>query len=183
MLDTKELTFVQKQLRSGKDIFKHGGHVTEVLTDKIYRLMYDNKRIIIEKEGETLLDSKPLNTVEEGSLIRFMGKLPKTNLYSKNMSNHTSGKYKNVLDMTIRNFIRALMLNKLNLEADKFCSYKDIVNYIKSYDADVSINENIISQLKRRGNFSKVIKRTESVSFVNFVKIKFPNFVEDEFFR
>jgi len=183
MLGNKELTFIQEQLRSGKDIFKFGGNVTEILTDKVYRIMYDNKRIIIDKEGETLLDSKPLNSVDEGSLLRYISKVPKTNLYTKNMSNGTSGKYKNVLDLTIRNFIRALMHDKLNLESSKFDSYKEIVSYIKSYDANVLINENIISQLKRRGNFSKVIKRNESESFVNYIKKKFPDFDENGFFR
>jgi hypothetical protein len=90
LLKNKELKFLQKQLRSGKDIFKHGGHVTEVLSDRIYRLLYDNKRFIIEEDGKTLLDSKPLNTIEKGSLLRYISKLPKVNLYSRNVSNSNS---------------------------------------------------------------------------------------------
>ena len=183
MLGDKELTFIQRQLRSGKDIFKFGGNVTEVLTDKVYRIMYDNKRVIIDKEGETLLDSRPLNNIDEGSFLRYISKLPKTNLYTKNMSNSTSGKYKNVLDLTVRNFIRALMHDKLNLDSSEFNSYKEIVSYIKCFDTNILINENIISQLKRRGNFSKVIRRSESEAFVGYIKNKFPKFNENEFFR
>src|SRR5690606_14768394 len=140
-----------------------------------------NKRIIIE-DDKTLLDSKPLNTVEEGSLIRYISKIPKISLYTKNMSNSISGKYKNVLDLAIRNFIRALLNNELNLNNDLFKSYKEIVNYIKCYDTTISINEHKISLLKRRGNFCKVPKRPESVSFVEYVKIRFPNFNDEGFF-
>lgn len=40
--------FTQTSLRTAKDIFKKGGHVTPVLKDKKVRLYYDNRRQIIE---------------------------------------------------------------------------------------------------------------------------------------
>jgi hypothetical protein len=138
--------------------------------------------MIIEDENSTLLDSKPLNTVEEGSLIRYISKLPKVNLYSKNINNQTSGKYANKLDLAVRNFIRALVKNELNLNSDSFDCYKDIVAYIKNYNSNISISENIISQLKRRGSFCKVPRNTETLLFVDYIKIKFPNFDYEGFF-
>lgn len=63
----KELLTIQHQLRSGKDIFKYGGSVTDVYSDKMFRLLFDNKRIIINNNDDddkaTLLDSEPLNNV------------------------------------------------------------------------------------------------------------------------
>lgn len=184
MLSDKELTFIQKQLRSGKDIFNHGGQVTDVYSDKIFRIMFDNKRMIqdIGVDNKTLYDSKPLITVDEGSLLRSIGKLPKTSLYAKNLSNNTSGKYKNKRDIMVRNFVRALLNNMFNLRIDEFKSYKEIVNFLKDYDDDIYLTENIISQLKRRGNFCKVPKTVDWLIFVNHVKSKFPGFAEDEFF-
>ena len=55
--------------------------------------------------------------------------------------------------------------------------------YIKDYDKSISIIENVISQLKRRVSFSKVPKRVESLSFVEYIKIKFPNFNDEGFFN
>jgi len=183
LLKDKELFFIQKQLRSGKDIFKKGGHVTDILSDKIYRLLYDNKRFIIEEKGKTLLDSRPLNTIDEGSLLRYISKLPKVSLYSINISNPNSGKYKNKQDLMVRNFIRALLNNMFNLNSDYFKNYAEIIEYLKEFDKSISISENSISQLKRRGFFTKVPRNAESELFVDYIKIKFPNFEEKEWFK
>src|SRR5688572_14023784 len=81
--EEKSFMFLTKQLRSAKEIYLHGGQVTMKYSDQIYRVMYDNKRFIIDKEGEkeldptkTILDSKPLEKVEDGRLLRFVSNLP-----------------------------------------------------------------------------------------------------------
>jgi hypothetical protein len=183
LLKDKELTFIQKQLRSGKDIFKHGGHVTDVLSDKLFRLIYDNKRFIIEDDNKTLLDSRHLNTIAEGSLLRFISKLPKTSLYSKNMSNPVSGKYKSKIELYVRNFIKALLNNMLGLDSNVFQTYDEIIMYLKDFDSKISISANSITQLKRRGSFNKVPRNPEGLLFVDYIKIKFPKFESDEFFK
>jgi hypothetical protein len=44
----KVFEFTRKSLRGAKDIFNKGGHVTTVLKDQSFRLLYDNRRKIIE---------------------------------------------------------------------------------------------------------------------------------------
>lgn len=179
----KEINFIQEQLRSGKDIFIHGGHVTKVFSDRIFRLLYDNKRFIINDKSKTLLDSRPLHSVNEGALLRYISKLPKMAQYTRNMSNSVSGKYKSKLELIVRNFLKALLKNNLNLKLEEFNSYKDIINYLKNFNNKISINENSIAQLKRRGSFCKVERTLESESFVKYIKLKFPNFNELQFYK
>lgn len=50
--ENKELEYVQNSLRSAYDIYKDGGHVTMVYSDKIFRLLYDNKRIIVDNSSD-----------------------------------------------------------------------------------------------------------------------------------
>lgn len=179
----KEINFIQTQLRSGKDIFKKGGNVTNVLSERTFRLLYDNKRFIIEDNQKTLLDSRPLNTIHEGSLLRYISKLPKTTFYAKNMSSSKSLVYKSKIDVAVRNFIKALFKNELNLNCNAFNCYSDIITYLKDFDKGISITENSISQLKRRGDFIKVPKTKETILFAEYIKIKFTLFNDTEFFK
>ena len=180
--NTKELLFIQHQLRSGKDIFLHGGNVTSVYSDQVFRLLFDNKRIIEEKTDRTdLLDSKPLPTSDLGSLLRYIGKLPKTVMYTKNLSNSLSGRYKRDIDLASRNFVRALLNNELNLDKSNFKNYSQIVEYLKDYNDQISINENSIALLKRRSYLVKIPKTEASKAFIAFIKQRFPNFDEDNF--
>jgi len=40
--------FIERTLRSAIDICKHGGSVTEQLKEKVFRMLYDNRREIID---------------------------------------------------------------------------------------------------------------------------------------
>ena len=75
--DEKVINFIRTSLRSALDVYKYGGHVTQTFTDQIFRLHYDNRRIITipidlvplfnntEIIYNFLLDSKPVKTVKE----------------------------------------------------------------------------------------------------------------------
>jgi hypothetical protein len=154
--EDKSFIFLRTRLRSGLELYKEGGHVTMKYSDQAFRLMFDNKRIIIDNDpNQTLYDSKPLTNVGEGDLIRYIAKLPKSKQYVKTSCFLSGNSYKNKKDLIIRNFIKALVNNKLNLDYNNFSCYKDIVDYIKLFDKDITISENYISQLKRRGNIVK----------------------------
>jgi hypothetical protein len=43
------ITFISESLRSAKDLIKQGGHVTMGYRDQNYRVFYDNKRRVAEK--------------------------------------------------------------------------------------------------------------------------------------
>jgi hypothetical protein len=190
--EDKSFNFLKQQLRSAKDIHTKGGHVTRVNSDQIYRVMFDNKRIILDNseksDKDMLLDSRPLNKVEEGMLVRYISNLPKSVKYSKNIQN-ISSRYKSKKEVLFRNFLKALLNDELNLNSNLFKNYRDIVDYIKDYDSSYSISENYIAQLKRRGNFVKVPynvgKKSKDLfieGFITYVLIKFPDFNKDGLF-
>lgn len=55
--ETKQLEFIQSSLRSASDLYKRGGHVTMVYSDRMFSLVYDNKRIIVDNTDKA---DKPL---------------------------------------------------------------------------------------------------------------------------
>lgn len=71
----KSTEFIQKSLRSGLDLLKEGGTVTPVYKDKMFRMLYDNRRVMNDKYyvGE-LRDSKPSPSVDKAKLNRFIGR-------------------------------------------------------------------------------------------------------------
>jgi hypothetical protein len=84
--------------------------------------------------------------------------------------------------MIIRNFLKALLNNELNLSRDSFKDYSEIVKYIKEFKPGYNISENYISQLKRRGNFVRIPKTEFGEMFVDYVCIRFPNFDREKMF-
>ena len=171
-------------MRSPLDIYKDGGHVTRTFNDQKFRLMYDNKRLIIDsKDPNTkLLDSKPLSKSDIGELLRYIGNLPKSKQYSLN-SGSTNNKYNSNIELISRNFLKALLKNELGLDINKFSNYKEIVMFLRNYSDDINISENYISQLKRRGKYVKIPWSIEAEKFVNYVKVKFPNFESDKIWK
>jgi hypothetical protein len=153
--DDKSLLFLRSSLRSALDIYKEGGHVTRTYSDQIFRIMYDNKRIIVDSDN-TLFDSIPLRQADIGELLRYISSLPKTKQYSRNSSSINLNKYNSNIELITRNFVKALLNNQLGLNLNSFENYKHIVSYLRKYDNDIKISENYISQLKRRGSFVKV---------------------------
>lgn len=201
----KSISFIQHSLRSALDIYRGGGHVTDVFKDRLFRMHYDNRRlIIVPKDQEDyfensdvidysniLLDSKPLKTIKECMYYRYFSSLHKKIIYQKN--NATSGvksKYISYLELAIRNFLVGLMNNQYNLDYSSFHSYKEIVNYIHNYNdtsesKSFKISPNMLSKLKRKKiNIKKSVPKTiETIEFVDYVKVKFPRFDEDSFFK
>jgi len=176
----KSNIFIERTLRSALDICKHGGSVTEQLKEKVFRMLYDNRRRIIDipiPGKGSLRDSNPVNDVEEASLNRFVGRLNSSTSYNKNThTNVLSNKYKGGLDIGVRTFVRGLFSKSYNLDSNCFKNYSEIVDFIKTYDKSIKINENIISTLKRRSVEKRLISKTpEMESFVQYLQTKYPN--------
>lgn len=56
------------------------------------------------------------------------------------------------------NFIKALLANELNLNRDKFKSYKELAKFLNDYPLDFTVTENYIAQTKTRGGkYKKVV--------------------------
>ena len=43
---SRSIEFIQNRLRSATDIIKNGGHVTSLKRDQIFRMHFDNRRIL-----------------------------------------------------------------------------------------------------------------------------------------
>jgi len=88
--------------------------VTRVYKDQMFRLQYDNKRLIIIPKGyentidfsNILLDSIPVPNKEFSKTLRFLSKFHKQSIYSKGTSSSSGNRYKNYIELAIRNFIK-----------------------------------------------------------------------------
>jgi len=188
--DDKSLEYVQSSLRSAIDLYKEGGHVTMVYKDQIFRLQYDNRRIILlpkKYENTTdfsgiLLDSNPVPNKEYSKNLRYLSKLHKQRLYNKHSSTLTGNKYKNYTDLAIRNFIKGLLSDPPKYKLDKYLNYSEIIDFIKAFDDKAKVSKQSISNLKNRKMILKPVPRTkETVEFVEYIKTKFRNFDENDF--
>lgn len=190
--EDKSWVFVQNSLRSALDIYKGGGHVTRVFKDQMFRLQYDNKRLIIIPKGyentidfsNILMDSIPVPNKEFSKTLRFLSKFHKQSIYSKGISISSGNKYKSYIDLAVRNFIRGLLSNPplYNLK-NEFTSYSELVEFVQGYDDKIKLSKSSISHLKGRKMVFKTVPRTkETMNFIDYVKIKIPEFDEVSFF-
>lgn len=196
----RKIEFIQFSLRSGLDVVKLGGHVTSKYSDRTFNLNFDNKRFIIDKALDTngkeiqlfnhegLLDSKPLLNTAQAEVFRYFASFTKPANYSKfgiNLNNINKKLYQNYEELAIRNFIRALTHNQLNLELKAFNRYEDIVKFIHLKYPKYKLTTQNISLIKGRGAYSlKTVPNTKEVrDFVDYILIKFPNFDKDLFIK
>jgi len=187
----KSNVFVEKSLRSAIDIWKNGGSVTDSYREKVFRMLFDNRRIIIDDSIEgmgSLKDSKPVLNTSVALLNRFIGKMSSQVSYHKNTHNTPlKTRYNSKLELGIRTFIRGLFSKDYNLDISIFENYKDVVDFIKGYNGyngSYKINENVIALLKRRPAIKRKIEKTvELEGFVKHIKTKFPDFDEKSFFN
>jgi hypothetical protein len=183
----KEFTFPEMRLRSPIDIFKQGGHVTRVYMDKTFSLLYDNKRLITNDKNATILVSMPIKDSDHALLLRTAKSLDRSKKYTKNSHVVANSRYSNYLELGVRNFVKFLLADKLNLNYnDNFNSYKELVDYIKLYDNNINISERIIIRYKQDSKFKipRLVPRiTEVTKFIDYIKLKFPNFEDKNFFN
>jgi len=191
--DNKLIEYIQTSIRSAKDLYVHGGHVTKTYADRSFRLEYDNKRVINLPENlkdktdfsDILLDSEPVVNVNQAINMRNFARFYKNSHYNKYLTKPGGTKYKKLNELAIRNFVKGLLSNppKFNLD-NKFSSYGEIIDYIREFDNTYKMTKSGLSKLKGRKIIVKTVPKTdETLTFVNYVKIKFPNFDTDEFFR
>lgn len=189
--ESKALEYVQSSLRSASEIVKSGGHVTMKYRDQIFRMHYDNRRVLmgestIPSKIEQLLDSKPLENVVHGENLRFISRMYKNKIYGKFTNvNNGANKYKCKEEIAVRNFIKGLLANPpmFNLNPKEFNSYREIIDYVKAYNPLLRFSEVGLSQYKHKFvKIMKVHKTKESDAFVRYVKDKFKDFDENAFY-
>lgn len=189
---TKNIEFVQSRLRSSLDIYKKGGHVTKVYTDRAFKLLFDNKRVIDLPESlrdkidysDLLLDSKPGVDVKELSYLRDMSTLTIKKVFDKRLPRTTTNKYKDYTDLVIRNFLKALLNGGLENDGLNFDNYESIIDFIKGYKKSIRISKQSLSNLKNRPIVLKSVPYNEETkNFINYVKTKFPHFKPGKVFN
>lgn len=190
--EDRVIEFIQGSLRSAKDIYLHGGHVTKTYADRVFRLEYDNKRVLnlpIESSNlsndysNTLLDSSPANDVDVVKKLRFLSGVHRKTIYNKMSNSVGNSKYKSNLDLAIRNFVKGCIKDPPGYNLQNIGSYSDIIEFVKNYKQDYRISKASISNLKNRKLIVKdVPKTTESLAFVEYVKSKYPTFDDKLFF-
>lgn len=189
----KAITFTEKTLRSALDIYKKGGHLTQKFKDKLFRLQFDNKRLIVVPEdcknpkdvSDKMLVSIPVPDKDLCSDLRFLFKYDRQSIYNKHTSTLSGNKYKNYTDIAIRNFLKGLLSNpqQYNLKT-KVEKYSELIDFIKNYDSNVKISKQSLSNLKNRPiSFKPVPYNNETLKFVKYIKTKYKEFDEKEFFK
>jgi hypothetical protein len=79
------------------------------------------------------------------------------------------------------NFIKALLLNRLNLYKTRFKNQDEIISYLEKFQGDKLFTKSQISKLKNQGEFERVPLTPKSKEFINYVKKEFPEFNKFEF--
>lgn len=194
--EDKEFEYTQSSLRSAKDVFKQGGHVTEKLRDQIVRVLYDNRREIIEPENfegfdlsKVLLDSKPFKNKEDSLQFRFLSKFAHKKSYLKSVTpSKTKNKYKSYIEVGIRNFIKGYLSKEpcFGLNGTEFLSYGEIMHFIFGFDHAkcVKLTRHSISHLKQRKIIIRPVPNTpENRRFADYIQSKLPYFDRESFLK
>lgn len=191
----KSIRYLQKRLRSGREIYQTGFHVCEILQERDFNMFSDNRRIFsIDKDVGGFHNSKPFNNVKQCDLNRYVSRMGRVVKYQRTASFDIPSdvkKHSGALDTAVRKFIRCLFTHDYNLQyKGVFGNYKHLlmfiyvvvtgegyINGIKMENALVSgdkfnLTVNNISNLKRRTLKQGPLKgyRSDVGIFINNIK-------------
>lgn len=162
-------------LRSATDIYKHGGQVTPIYKDQSFSLTYDNKRRILDTVAlkPSLRDSVPIRSATECKLYRLLAGRSSTSYMNQlYVGIRDVKKYKNKLELSVRNFIKGLFNGDFGFASD-LINYEQIISFFKLYKG-TKVSNIYLAQLRRRkGTRVKVPKNIETLEFVEFIKTSF----------
>jgi len=183
--DNKEFNYIYSTLTSPNTIYKSKVkmNVTIYYSDHVFRLLFDNKRFIIDSNN-SFHSSKPWFNVNQAMNSRRIANIIKNNEYQKLTHVKSNKEYKNYTELAIRNFIRALFNNDFNIN-NPFNSYNDIIEFIKTFDKKINLQKYTISRIKNNDKFiyNNVPLNKDTFKFATFVKTKFPLFDFNKFFK
>ena len=103
-----------------------------------------------------LLDSEPLQSVDQCRTLRFLSKFPFVTPFNKSNNNvlKTPTIYKSNIEMAVRNFIKGYysMNEKFGLVGNEFKYAKDLITFILGDKSTrgIKISTHSISKLKNR---------------------------------
>lgn len=183
---------MQGSLRSASDVYKKGGNVTMKYRDQLFRMHFDNRRLLqweasIPPSIEVLVDSTPITGVNQCKNLRYIGSLIKKKTYGKFLSGGVVGlnKYKSKDEIAVRVFVKGLVSSppKFNLPTDVFLSNIEVVEYIKLYNPGIKMTPDRVSRYKSLVlKHGKIQKTKQTEAFVAYVLQKFPMFDAESFY-
>jgi len=175
MKTTKVIPFIQKSLRSAKDIFLKGGHSTQVLNERNFNLKFDNRREVTV-EHETYSETKPFISCTSSKQARLISSFGsgRFRIYSPISSTQCRGDA--YLYLTRRMLVRVI---KNEFPFLKRCEVALIMK-----DLGLPCTLNFISKQKERKPIFNSIPHTQkTLEILKKFKVKFPGFNIDHFLR
>jgi len=170
---TKIIPFIQKSLRSAKEVYQKGGHSTLKLSERNFNLKFDNRREIVEDHG-TYCTTKPfvhnLNSIQ-ARLISSFGS-GKYRVYSPISSTQCKGDA--YLSLTRRMLVRLLrddLAQNLNINLTRI----EIARLMK--DVGLSCSLNFISKQKnKKVIYNSIPPTTKTLTVLEKFNLFFPSF-------
>lgn len=170
---TKTLAFIQKSLRSAKDIYLEGGHCTLKLSERNFNLKFDNRREINEEKG-SYCSSKPFNTALNSVQARLISNFGSSRyrLYAPISKSQCQGDA--YLSLTKRMLVRYLRESSL--------SRIEISKIMKEIGLPCTLN--FISKQKNKKPIYNSIPSTEkTLKVLENLSVIFPTFNSKSFVR
>ena len=140
--------------------------------------------LTLNKDDYTLRDSKPLKNSVTCFNIRTIANKFRFNEYNQRTSFSFNKKYKNYTDIAVKSFIKGLLSTPpkypdISIELNK---YDKIIEFVKCFDPKYKISKSSLSNLKNRKLINKQIpKNDDTIRFIEYVKLRYPQF-KDKFF-
>lgn len=179
MVDKKDVIKIDSEIQNNSEIINQ-----ELLLTKSY------KESELYKESTGLEYTIPFVNKDECINYRSISKRNRLKDYNS-LTSHVSPLLKistgrKHTSLAVVHFVKMLLSDKPQFSGmmGVFTNYNDIVNYIHAFDNSVKISKQSISNLRNRKIIQKQIPKNEdTLRFVEYIKIKFPDFREEFFFN
>jgi hypothetical protein len=197
--EVKQFEYTQSRIRGAKDIFNKGGHVTNTYRDQKIRVIYDNRRSIIEPTeteyndfdmSSRLYDSNPHSNTVVCSHNRFISKFAFKTPYLKSNPVRASAKtgYRSYSEVGVRNFIKGYLSSPpcFGLKGNEFKYYSDLISFVYCHykTNEVKLSRQSISNLRSRQLILRPVPKTkENKSFAYYLKSKIEYFDVESFLK
>jgi len=165
--DSKTIPFLQKSLRSAKEIFQFGGHSTLKLSERNFNLKYDNRREVT-LEHDTFCETRPFIHSTNAIQARLISSFGSGRYRSYSPISSTQCKGDAYLSLTKRMLVRVLRQNSILKRIE-------IARLMKEIGLSCSLN--FISKQKDRSAIFYSIPQTEKTQyFLRRFGVVYPSF-------
>jgi len=170
---SKQIPFIQKSLRSAKEIYQEGGHCTLKLSERNFNLKFDNRREI-DQQYDFYHTTKPYLNKNSSDLARKISGLGNSrySLYSPVSSTQCKGDA--YLSLTRRMLVRLLKNDSLMIGLEKV-SRLEIQKILKELGLKCTLNF-ISKQQDKKLIFNSIPPTNKTLEILEKFEIVFPSF-------